>query len=147
MNTMSFENKLNEIRKLLAEAYKHYFSRDDWHCKSTEGAISIRYPPFFWSYNSHKEPIIEIYSYALGPNRLHEFNNIDDALMAVRDWHRKEMEMDYETATLQEIQTVCHCGWPAITGESSHWPYRKGMCEYCADVRCDAYPGECRKDS
>lgn len=38
----------------------------------------------------------------------------------------------------------CHCGNKAIGPDSSHWPYRHGMCAYCADVRCDAFPGACR---
>jgi len=37
----------------------------------------------------------------------------------------------------------CHCGTKAIDKNSQHWPYRSGMCEHCASVRCDAYPGSC----
>lgn len=90
----AFEAKLNYIRKLLAEAYEHYFSYEG-HCKSSEGAISINYPPFFWREDgAAEEPSISIYSYCLGPHRDHYFRTIDEAVEEVRKWHRDEMSYD-----------------------------------------------------
>lgn len=33
----------------------------------------------------------------------------------------------------------CHCGEPVDTSEFRN----RGMCTFCDDVRCDAFPGEC----
>ena len=89
---------LAEIRRLLAEAYEHYFTNSDGHCKSSEGAISIHYPPFFWRDDETSEPPgIEIYSYVLGPHRSHHFRTSAEALAAVREWHASEMAHDYES--------------------------------------------------
>lgn len=91
----TFLPKLAEIQRLLAEAYEHYFATGS-HCKSLEGAISIHLPEFFWddgqpSYGAQQRPGLEIYSYCLGPSRSHYFANIDEALKAVRRWHKAEM--------------------------------------------------------
>lgn len=91
------EEKLNEIRRLLTEAYEHYFEHSDGHCKSSEGAISIHYPPFFWREDEpDQEPSIEVYSYVLGPHRSHYFKNVDEALAEVRKWHAAEMAFEYD---------------------------------------------------
>jgi hypothetical protein len=91
MSEMSFQAKLQEIWRLLAEAYEHYFSYES-HCKSDEGAVSVNYPTFFEMRDGKTEPTVSIYSYCLGPNRNHYFSNIDEALTEVRKWHKKEME-------------------------------------------------------
>jgi hypothetical protein len=36
-----------------------------------------------------------IYSYVLGPNRNHDFDSLDEALVAVKEWHAEEMKRDY----------------------------------------------------
>lgn len=94
---MTFDEKLKEIRRLLAEAYEHALAIDG-HCKSSEGAIQITksYPPFFWREGGWEDrepdgPSISIYSYVLGPNRMHYFDSADEALAVVRAWHAKEM--------------------------------------------------------
>lgn len=93
---MTFESQqLAEIRRLLTEAYEHYFANSDGYCKSSEGAISIHYPPYFWREEEYEAPSVEIYSYVLGPSRQHHFKNVDEALAAVRIWHKQEMEFDY----------------------------------------------------
>jgi hypothetical protein len=96
------DETLAEIRRLLAEAYKHYFEKSDGHCKSSEGAIAIHYPPFFWDPEYHRgkspEPGVEIYSYVLGPHRSHYFDTATEALVAVREWHANEMACTYDDA-------------------------------------------------
>lgn len=91
---MTLESDLAEIRRLLTEAYEHYFANSDGHCKSSEGAIAIHYPPFFWR-EEDEEPGVEVYSYVLGPHRSHYFKNSTEALAAVIGWHASEMAHDY----------------------------------------------------
>ena len=90
------EQNLAEIRRLLAEAYEHYFANSDGNHKSGEGAISVHYPPFFWRNDpSYGSVSFEIYSYVLGPHRSHYFKSSAEALANVRQWHKDEMEHDY----------------------------------------------------
>jgi hypothetical protein len=91
---MTFDEKMREIRRLLTEAYAHYFEHSDGHCKSSEGAITVYYPPFFWREGG--EPSIGIYSYVLGPDRDHYFKDANEALAAVIGWHAAEMCEEYE---------------------------------------------------
>lgn len=99
---MSNKDKLKEIRRLLKEAYDHYFEHSDGHCKSGEGQISIH----FGNYWEDKEDLtirsVEIWSYVFGPHRNHFFDTIDEALKTVRQWHKEEMEFDYEKAAKEE---------------------------------------------
>jgi hypothetical protein len=83
-------NKLEEIWKLLEEAYDHYFSYEG-HCKSGEGTVELSYPSYFEMKDGKREPSVTIRSYVLGPDRSHDFDNIDDALTEVRKWHKQEM--------------------------------------------------------
>jgi hypothetical protein len=94
--TQEFLDKLTEVQRLLVEAYEHYFEHGDGHCKSSEGAIDISLPPFFWREGEDREPAVEVYSYVLGPSRSHWFNTIDDALAEVRKWHAAEMAETYD---------------------------------------------------
>lgn len=48
-------------------------------------------------------------------------------------------------AVVNMIKQKCHCGRPQITKQSKHWPYRIGLCETCAKVRCDIEPLACNK--
>lgn len=80
--------QLAEIRRLLKEAYDDYFERGDGHCKSSEGYIEVRYPTVFEDkYLSSEASGIGIYSYVLGPNRMHDFSSFDEALETVKQWH------------------------------------------------------------
>lgn len=95
----AFLTDLAEIQRLLAEAYEHYMADGDGGWKSSEGHISISFPEFFWIdgfYGENdtlpKPPEVSIYSYALGPSRMHHFKNVTEALAEVRKWHREEME-------------------------------------------------------
>ncbi len=91
MGAMTFNEKLEEIWRLLEEAYDHYFTYES-HCKSQDGVVSIHYPNYFEMKKGNCEPSISIYSYCLGPSREHYFKDIDEALKTVREWHKNEME-------------------------------------------------------
>lgn len=94
---MTFDEKFKEILRLLTEAYMHYFEHSDGYCKSSEGAISLHWPSYFWN-EARSEPSVEIYSYVLGPSRTHYFKDVDEALATVRQWHHNEMHFDHEAA-------------------------------------------------
>ena len=94
--TIEFQAKLTEIQRLIAEAYEHYFANSDGHCKSAEGAVSIHLPAFFWGEETTARPGVSVYSYVLGPSRNHDFADVDQALAAVREWHKWEMATDHE---------------------------------------------------
>jgi hypothetical protein len=102
--------KLQEISRLLDEAYKHYFSYEG-HCKSSEGWISVNYGNYWDRYDNPSEmPIkgVEIYSYVFcEQGRSQDFDSLDEALETVRDWHAKEMAYDYnapeEVAAREEM--------------------------------------------
>lgn len=89
---------LEEIRRLLDEAYEHYFATSDGHCKSSEGHIALNFPNFFERKDGAGLEVksVEIYSYVFGPNRLHFFSSTAEALGAVKKWHEREMQEDYE---------------------------------------------------
>jgi hypothetical protein len=93
--TIEDMNKLAEIQNLLDEGLDHYLQYES-HCKSSEGYVSVSLSNS-WDRRDGKNPIaVEVYSYALGPNRGHYFDSIDEALEEVRKWHKAEMEYDYE---------------------------------------------------
>jgi hypothetical protein len=96
MNQSDF-HKLIKIRKLLKEAYDHYFEYSDGHCKSSEGSISIEFGDY-WSDKNCEGKItgVNIYSYVLGSSRLHYFDTLDKALETVVQWHNEEMAMTYD---------------------------------------------------
>lgn len=97
------DKKLKEIRRLLKEAYDNYFTNDpDASCKSAEGQISIYYGNYWDDGDDLIIRHIEIYSYVFGPHRLHSFKNIDEALETVRQWHKEEMDRDYELEAIKE---------------------------------------------
>lgn len=95
MKSSDFD-KLVKIRKLLKEAYDHYFKYSDGHCKSSEGSISIEFGDY-WSDKECEGKItgISIYSYVLGNSRSHYFDNLDKALETVVQWHSEEMNTVY----------------------------------------------------
>ncbi len=95
MNECDF-NKLKKIRQLLKEAYDHYFQYSDGHCKTSEGWIDLSFGDYWQDKNCEcKITGVQIYSYVLGPSRLHYFDSLDEALDAVIQWHRDEMNADY----------------------------------------------------
>ncbi|GAA1064702.1 hypothetical protein [Streptomyces asiaticus] len=90
--------ELEELQRLLDEAYTHYFDNDDvGHCKSSEGYIGLHFTNYFDRRDGEPFGInsVEVYSYVLGPHRMHQFDTTAEALEAVREWHREEMARDY----------------------------------------------------
>lgn len=83
--------KLNEIQRLIDEAYDDYINRDpDLYHKSSEGHISVSFGNYFERSDEESPrvtPEVEIYSYVLGPHRSHYFDSIDQALDTVLIWH------------------------------------------------------------
>jgi hypothetical protein len=96
MSDIDFQ-KLLEIRKLLKEAYDHYFDNSDGHCKSQEGHISVEFGNY-WEDSKCKMKItsINIYSYVFGNSRMHCYYSIDEALDVVKRWHKEEMTTDWD---------------------------------------------------
>jgi hypothetical protein len=87
---------LAEILRLHDEAFRDYIERfNDGH-KSSEGAVELTFGNF-WDRGGWDTPGapgsvgVSIYSYALGPNRMHYFDSIAEGLAAMRKWHRAEM--------------------------------------------------------
>jgi hypothetical protein len=91
---MNQREKLLEIIRLHDEAYEHAMQFDGHH-KSSEGWVSVGFGTVFDRYDGLRAGEInhvEIYSYVLGPSRIHHFDSLDEALATMRDWHREEME-------------------------------------------------------
>ena len=95
MNDKDFQ-KLIQIRKLLKEAYDHYFENTDGHCKSQEGHISVEFGNY-WEDKECEMKItsVNIYSYVFGSSRSHYYDTVDEALEVVKRWHKEEMTTDY----------------------------------------------------
>jgi len=93
---MTDKEKLLKIRHLLKEAYDHYFEHSDGHCKISEGSISLDFGDY-WSDKKCECKImgVQIYSYVLGSSRSHYFKSLDEALDTVTQWHKDEMNTDY----------------------------------------------------
>lgn len=106
---MSDWEDLQEIHRLLDEAYRHYFEFGDGHCKSSEGYLSVSFGNY-WQRQDRVEkglpPLaidgVEVYSYVLGPSRSHSFNTVAEALNTVRKWHHAEMNHDYSDEDVWE---------------------------------------------
>lgn len=88
-------NQLNEILSLLEEAYTHYFEVGDGHCKSADGEVRVSFGNYWDRRHGERSREIEIYSSVLGPRRRHCFPSIPEALEAVRQWHRDELDNTY----------------------------------------------------
>ena len=103
--------KLEEISRLLDEAYAHYFEYEG-HCKSSEGHISIGFGNI-WDRQEKGIAIeyIDIYSYVFcRQGRSQLFESIDEALETVKQWHKDEMAYDYnapeEIAAREEVDEM-----------------------------------------
>jgi hypothetical protein len=110
---MNDSEKLQEIHRLLDEAYSHYFEYEG-HCKSSEGFISIEYGNL-WDRRDSGLHIrnVHIYSYVFcTEGRSQDFASLDEALATVREWHAKEMAYDYnapeEIAAREEMDKVAY---------------------------------------
>lgn len=94
---MTNQEKLLKIRRLLKEAYDHYFKHSDGHCKSNEGFISLEFGDYWSDPNCECQiKSVTICSYVFGPHRTHYYDSLDEALEEVTKWHKEEMNMTYE---------------------------------------------------
>lgn len=101
-------DKLQEISRLLKEAYNHYFEYEQ-HCKSSEGHITIDYGNLWERGESENFGIrgIEIYSYVFcREGRSQYFDSVDSALGTVREWHEDEMSYNYTSPEAREEQRL-----------------------------------------
>ena len=101
-------SKVQEISRLLKEAYDHYFEYEG-HCKSAEGHIAIDYGNLWDRENPYDLKVrgIEIYSYVFCVEaRAQYFESIDEALETVRGWHKAEMEYNYNSPEALENQRL-----------------------------------------
>jgi hypothetical protein len=94
---MTNREKLIKIRKLLKEAYDHYFDNcQDCGCKSGEGHISLEFGNYWEDPNCELNiTSVCIGSYVFGPHRTHCFNTLDEALAEVSKWYEEEMKTVY----------------------------------------------------
>lgn len=93
MLTNSDHDKLIELMRLHDEAFRHY-SEDEAHHKRSEGYVELRLTNVFEREEGAAPLTIKsvgVYSYALGPHRMHDFDSLDEALAEVRKWHAQEM--------------------------------------------------------
>ena len=101
-------SKVQEISRLLREAYDHYFQYEG-HCKSSEGQINISYGNL-WEREDPSELKVEsiyIYSYVFcRGERSKTWDTIDEALEEVRGWHAEEMAYDYNSPEALENQRL-----------------------------------------
>lgn len=91
---------VQEICRLLDEAYDHYFANSDGHCKMSEGHVTVNqsYGNYWDRKEGQNQPIqsVTVYSYVLGPHRSHDFESLEEALETVQRWHASEMSHDYQ---------------------------------------------------
>lgn len=99
--TLPFNEALKQIRQLMYEMhYKWENDPDEYrHYKSNEGYIGVvlSYPNWFEAddyRNDEPEASLEIYSYLFGPRRLHQFDDVYEALDEVKRWHKRYMGND-----------------------------------------------------
>jgi len=96
--TRTDAEKLEEIHRLLDEAYEHYFQYEG-HSKISEGFISVEYGTL-WDRKKTGLQIknVHIYSYVFcREGRSQDFATLDEALETVRGWHAEEMSYDYNS--------------------------------------------------
>lgn len=101
-------SKVQEISRLLKEAYDHYFEYEG-HCKSAEGHIVVDYGNLWDRKDPSKLKVqgIEIYSYVFCVEaRAQYFDSIDEALETVQGWHAEEMAYDYNSPEAIENQVI-----------------------------------------
>lgn len=89
---------LNEIRRLLHEAYEHYFEGSDGYHKSSEGFVTVGLGDYFQRAGRPRDlnVQVEIFSSVYGPNRHNYYDSTAAALEAVTKWHADEMATEYD---------------------------------------------------
>jgi hypothetical protein len=88
---------LQEMRDHLAKLHTELFNDPEYdgHCKSNEGYVGLLYRLGNWFEYANAEDYknaepklstVEVYSYLFGPNRLHQYNTIEEAYEQVMSW-------------------------------------------------------------
>ena len=95
---MTDEEKIAEIIRLNDEALDDYFERTDGHSKSAEGYVTFEtHYGTYWDRRGDDGEFnpftrVTIFAYVLGPTRRNEFDSLDEALEAMREWHKGQLE-------------------------------------------------------
>ena len=91
--------EIEEIKTLMAEAYRHALAIDGY-AKSSEGRLSLDVlRPWYWRDGNSPRPEVSIYSYVLplsGRGRQHYYDNATEALEDVRKAHAEVMKWNDE---------------------------------------------------
>lgn len=88
---------LREMRTHLGDLHQRWQTDPecDGHCKSNEGYVGLLFRLPNWHETKDKEEyinapyklsMVEVYSYLFGPNRLHQFNSLEEAYREVMNW-------------------------------------------------------------
>jgi hypothetical protein len=118
--------KVQEIAELHDEAFWH-LHQFDGHAKSSDGGIEF-YISFGNVWSRRGGPVaptvgVGIYSYVVAsetpsyPNfgdRNHYFDNLDQALEVMREWHAKAMSYNPSEQELKEIDDFAKQMWESI---------------------------------
>jgi hypothetical protein len=90
-------DNLQEISKLLDEAYENYFSKSpDGSAKGSDGSLTVSFGTYFdRKHTGIKVTNIRIYSYIFCKERSIDFSTTEEALIEIKKWHAKEMALDY----------------------------------------------------
>ena len=90
---------------MLRAAYAEYFSSGDGCTKSSDGYIGIKYPPHWHDGWERDEATgIEIYSYSLGPSRMHEWHKSDKPEEVARSDYRFKYCADPFAQALADVK-------------------------------------------
>lgn len=97
MLTTQQQEYLRLIREHLATLHTEWENDPiaDGHHKSSEGTVEIHfiYPNWFEANDYLKdepEVSVSVYSYLFGPNRMHDFDTLEEAWETVKEWEYKK---------------------------------------------------------
>jgi hypothetical protein len=77
---------------MIGELHTAWHTLDPDGCthKSSEGALSVQFPPWIETYNTEEwlaaQPQVTVYSYVFGASRNNYFESITDAIAGVTAW-------------------------------------------------------------
>lgn len=91
---LTAKDKIRELMRLHDEAFDAMM-RVDGHCKSSEGYVELcltNHTDRAAGVDPLEVQSVGVYSYVLGPSRMHHFDSVDEALETVRKWHREAFD-------------------------------------------------------
>jgi hypothetical protein len=105
-----------EMQFMLDEAYNHWAKNPASGAKEAEGRISLHFNTTHdrRAGSSLRVVQVDVYSYALGPGRLHSFDSTAAALEEVRKWYEEEMRSTVETEVHPALSPSADDSVPAI---------------------------------